>query len=111
MKRILYALVIILVTPIWLLYLVQSAVVGRMKSFEGYSQLMSLFPGLVGNYLRWAFYRLTLDRLGSDACICFGVTMADPGSGSGVAFTLGLSVTWASVQSKTTCSWGRTCTL
>jgi virginiamycin A acetyltransferase len=79
LKRILYALFIILIVPLWLLYLLQSLLMGRMKSFEGYSQLMSLFPGLFGNYLRWAFYKLTLDRLGEDTCICFGVTMADPG--------------------------------
>jgi acetyltransferase-like isoleucine patch superfamily enzyme len=67
-----------LVSPLWLLYRVQVLVVGESVSFSGYSQLMSLFPGITGNYLRFAFYRLTLAELGADACICFGVTMADP---------------------------------
>lgn len=65
--------------PLWVLYRLQAILLGPMKSFEGYSQFLSLFPGLIGNYLRWAFYRLTIAGLGEDTCISFGVTLADPG--------------------------------
>jgi len=54
-------------------------ILGRKRCFYGYSQLFSLIPGIIGNYLRFAFYKLTLAYVGEDACICFGVTMADPG--------------------------------
>jgi virginiamycin A acetyltransferase len=82
MKRIIkwisYSVSVVLVIPLWILYAVQSALLGREKSFAGYSQLLSLFPGITGNYLRWAFYKLTLEKLGVDVCISFGVTLVSP---------------------------------
>ncbi|MBL0169346.1 MAG: acyltransferase [Gemmatimonadaceae bacterium] len=48
----------------------------REQSFQGHSQLMSLVPGLVGNFLRRAFYQRTLTRYSSDCCISFGTTFA-----------------------------------
>ena len=77
-KRAVYGVFIVAAVPLWLLYRLQSLLLGARKSFEGYSQLVSLFPGMPGNYLRWAFYRLTKDGLGEDTCICFGTTLADP---------------------------------
>ena len=74
-----YLISIVIVLPIWLFYLLESLVLGKEKSFPGFSQYMSLFPGISGNYLRYGFYKLTLDRLGEDACICFGVTLVHPG--------------------------------
>ena len=44
--------------------------------FQGYSQLMSLWPGLTGSYLRRAFYRLTLTRCAPDCYIGFGTIFA-----------------------------------
>jgi virginiamycin A acetyltransferase len=79
LKRALYLAFTVIVSPVWLLYLLQSSLIGKEKSFYGYSQLFSLFPGMIGNYLRFAFYRLTLAQLGDNACICFGATMADSG--------------------------------
>lgn len=77
-KRAVYGVFIVAAVPLWLLYRLQSLLLGARKSFEGYSQLVSLFPGMPGNYLRWAFYRLTIDGLGEDTCICFGTTLVDP---------------------------------
>jgi len=77
-KRLLYGLFMVVIMPLWAMYRLQALLLGPMKSFEGYSQLLSLFPGLIGNYLRWAFYRLTIASLGEDSCISFGVTLADP---------------------------------
>jgi virginiamycin A acetyltransferase len=80
------AIFVLIVVPVWVLYLLESTILGRKKSFPGYSQFFSLIPGLVGNYLREAFYRLSLVHLGSQSCICFGVILSDPGAriGSGV---------------------------
>ena len=78
LKRLVYLLFAVLVVPIWLLYMLQAAIFGRKRSFYDYSQLMSLIPGIVGNYFRFAFYRLTIASLGDDSCICFGATLADP---------------------------------
>jgi acetyltransferase-like isoleucine patch superfamily enzyme len=44
--------------------------------FQGYSQLFSLWPGLTGNYLRRAFYRLTLRRCAPECSIGFGTVFA-----------------------------------
>jgi virginiamycin A acetyltransferase len=70
---------VLAVLPLWLLYRLEALLIGADKAFYGWSQLMSLFPGLPGNQLRFAFYKLTLASLGRDACICFGATFAHPG--------------------------------
>lgn len=82
MKRILKRLVILIfyvvVLPLWLAYRLQTLMLKREETFYGYSQLLSLFPGIIGNYLRFAFYRMTIASLGDDTRISFGVTLADP---------------------------------
>jgi virginiamycin A acetyltransferase len=76
-KSLVLFLCILLVSPLWLGYLLSRSFMGN-AAFYGYSQLMALFPGLCGNYLRLAFYRLTLARCGKDACICFMATLSHP---------------------------------
>ena len=82
MKRILKRFLILLfslaVLPLWLLYRLQLLVLKRDEAFYGFSQLLCLFPGIVGNYIRFAFYRMTIASLGDDSCISFGVTLAHP---------------------------------
>jgi virginiamycin A acetyltransferase len=77
-KRLIYGIFIVFVAPLWALYRLHSLLFSPMKAFEGSSQFLSLFPGIFGNYLRWAFYKLTIDHLGEDTCLSFGVTLADP---------------------------------
>jgi acetyltransferase-like isoleucine patch superfamily enzyme len=79
LKGALIGMALIPVFPLWILYRLESLMLGTDKAFYGWSQLMSLFPGLPGNYLRFAFYKLSLAELGKDACICFGATLAHPG--------------------------------
>ncbi len=83
MKRFLKSLLLLAATaaasPLWFLYRLQRSFLGDPRSFYDFSQLLSLFPGTGGNYLRYGFYRLTLARLGRDACICFGATLTHPG--------------------------------
>ncbi len=69
---------LVLILPIWILYLIQRSFTGISTAFYDFSQLMSLFPGTIGNYLRYAFYTYTLAKLGKDACICFGATLSHP---------------------------------
>jgi len=68
----------IAVLPVVGLYLLGSLCVGREKAFPGWSQAMSLLPGLCGVYLRRGFYRLVLDRCDRDACISFGTIFSHP---------------------------------
>jgi virginiamycin A acetyltransferase len=82
MKKIIKTLVdgiaLLLVLPLVLLYALGCAVVGRNKAFPGWSQAMSMFPGLVGVTLRRAFYRWTLPECGPDSCLSFGVIFSHP---------------------------------
>jgi virginiamycin A acetyltransferase len=80
----------ILVSPLVLMYRLEGLLLKRKEIFYGYSQFLSLFPGLVGNYIRFAFYRMTIASLGDDSCICFGVTLADPGIRIGRRVYIGL---------------------
>jgi len=45
------------------------------QPFQMASHALSLCPGVVGNYLRYAFYRRTLTRCGADICIEFGTVL------------------------------------
>jgi virginiamycin A acetyltransferase len=47
-------------------------ILGPAKTFPGWSQALSLLPGLVGVYLRRSFYRLVLAQVGTDAFLGFG---------------------------------------
>jgi virginiamycin A acetyltransferase len=89
-KRVVRLAFILFVSPLWFLYLLECAVLRKKQCFSGYSQLLSLIPGMIGNYLRFAFYKLTLEYLGEDTCICFGVTMADPDIRIGRGVYIGL---------------------
>ncbi|MCD6460109.1 acyltransferase [bacterium] len=42
------------------------------------SQFFSLLPGLIGNYLRRAFYFLSLKKCSLDCCISFGTIFSSP---------------------------------
>ena len=44
--------------------------------FQGYSELLSLWPGITGNVLRRAFYRATLRRCAAECAIGFGTLFA-----------------------------------
>ena len=77
-KRFIIFLFCLAVLPLWLLYRLEVLLIKRKEAFYGYSQLLCLFPGIIGNYLRFAFYRMSIASLGDDSCICFGVTLANP---------------------------------
>ena len=78
-KRTVIFLFSLAVLPLWLLYRLEMFLLKREGVFYGYSQLLCLFPGIIGNYMRFAFYRMTIAEMGEDSCICFGVTLAHPG--------------------------------
>jgi virginiamycin A acetyltransferase len=70
-------------------YALGGLLLGRVKAFEGWSQAMSLLPGLSGAYLRRAFYRGCLVKCAPDVQITFGTTLARPGSQLGRGVYLG----------------------
>jgi acetyltransferase-like isoleucine patch superfamily enzyme len=68
----------LLVLPAFLLYLFGRMLLGPERAFPGWSQAFSLVPGLMGVYLRRAFYALVFPRCGTDACISFGTIFSHP---------------------------------
>ena len=63
---------LIAVGPLVVLYWLLRPVSREDSLFAGFSQTMSLFPGLLGSYLRIAFYRCAMTHCASDSYIGFG---------------------------------------
>lgn len=73
-------LAIACVTPILLSHKLSSALTNADSSLESHSQLLSLFPGRLGNYLRVGFYRFALDKCDPTATISFGTLFSKRGT-------------------------------
>ncbi|MGH7128783.1 MAG: acyltransferase, partial [Planctomycetaceae bacterium] len=78
LKRLANLIALLLVLPAALLYRLGRLLLPPDKAFAGWSQALSLLPGLTGIYLRRAFYRLVLDECGEDACLSFGTVISHP---------------------------------
>lgn len=79
----------LLILPAFVGYLVGAAIVGRQRAFPGWSQAVSLIPGLTGVYLRRAFYRRVLRRCADDVCISFGTIFSHPTASVGSKVYIG----------------------
>jgi acetyltransferase-like isoleucine patch superfamily enzyme len=78
LKTLVNALALGLVLPFFLGFRLGSLFLGSRQAFPGWSQALSLLPGLSGIYLRRAFYSLIFPRCGADACISFGTIFSHP---------------------------------
>jgi acetyltransferase-like isoleucine patch superfamily enzyme len=88
-KQLVDGLALLLMGPAALLYGLGALLLGREKAFPGWSQAVSLVPGLTGIYLRRAFYRWVLPECGRDACIGFGTIFSHPTARIGRSVYLG----------------------
>lgn len=79
-----------LVLPAVLLYRLGALAGGPGRAFPGWSQLFALMPGLTGVYLRRAFYRMVLPRVGADAWLGFGTVFSHPTAEVGRGVYVGL---------------------
>ena len=77
-KTIVEIIATLLVLPAVAMFRLGAIALGPQRAFQGWSQALSLVPGLAGTYLRRAFYRLVLRRCGQDACIGFGTVFSHP---------------------------------
>ncbi|HEY1189042.1 MAG TPA: acyltransferase [Gemmata sp.] len=68
------------VAPVLVSYWLNAAVRGRGPALESRSQLLSLWPGLTGQYLRRAFLQQVLARCHPSACVEFGTFFSQPGA-------------------------------
>ena len=76
LKSVANRLAFLLVLPPYLLYQLSRSLLGPRQAFPGWSQAFSLLPGLVGVYLRRAFYRLVLPQCSQDCCLSFGTVFS-----------------------------------
>ena len=73
LKKAILVLATLVVMPLYLSYWISSRISSADSALESHSQWVSLFPGRIGNCLRLAFYRQTLEHCDASATICFGV--------------------------------------
>jgi len=70
----------ILVLPAYVSYRFTALFVDDDKAFHGASQRASLWPGLLGEYLRRELHRLTLEECAPDCCLSFGTVFSKRGA-------------------------------
>ncbi|MBL7003824.1 MAG: acyltransferase [Gammaproteobacteria bacterium] len=76
LKKVLYWICIVSISPIMLSYILLIQLVSNKDSiFEAFSQFFSLIPGIPGNYLRSAYYFLTLDNASQDIVVSFSTLL------------------------------------
>lgn len=66
----------LIVVPAILAYTLARFTIGKDRAFPGYSQLVSLCPGVFGTYLRRAFYRWAFRRCAPGSWIGFGTVFS-----------------------------------
>lgn len=70
-KRIIKELFLVLVYPIYMLFLLMATISGDSSAFPAFSQTLSLIPGKLGIYVRAAFYRLTCPDTSDEILVGF----------------------------------------
>jgi acetyltransferase-like isoleucine patch superfamily enzyme len=85
-KQTLFILAAIVIAPVTLLYYLLAMAFKNDSLLSSFSQLLSLFPGKLGVYLRTGFYRFTLTSCAPDSVISFLVLFSqqDTEIGEGV---------------------------
>jgi acetyltransferase-like isoleucine patch superfamily enzyme len=79
LKILLQVFAVIMVLPLYALLLICECLVKSDQTFQGCSQLLSLIPGVPGNYLRQQFYCMALAECHADCCIEFGTILNQRG--------------------------------
>lgn len=70
----------IAVLPALISFWIRSALMGADRAIEGSSQALGLIPGLLGQFMRRAFYARALARCHASATIEFGVLFSRAGA-------------------------------
>jgi virginiamycin A acetyltransferase len=74
------AVATIVVSPLLLSYWVNAAICGHARALETRTQVLSLFPGFIGQYLRRAFLQQVLARCDPTVTVEFGTFFSQPGA-------------------------------
>jgi len=89
---------IIIVIPFFLIYKIGKLFNSSEQPFQSMSQLVSLLPGLTGNYIRRAFYYLALKKCSLDCCISFGTIFSSEKATIGKNVYIGTNCTIGDVD-------------
>lgn len=79
--------------PHVVLYRVSAALHDPDKAFHGASQALAGWPGLLGEFVRHEFYRMTLEEFGEDCCISYGALFSKRGARLGRRVYIGTGCT------------------
>lgn len=71
---------LVAVSPLLLCHCLNAALVGRNRALESSSQLLSLLPGITGQYLRRAFLQRVLAGCSSSTLVEFGTLFSQAGA-------------------------------
>ena len=104
LKSLAGAVFLVLAIPFYLLYRLESELLGGTRAFQGASQFFSLMPGTAGMYFRRAFYVMALKKCSADAYVGFGTIFSHPSAeiGKGVYIGTGCSIGDVSVADRAT---------
>jgi virginiamycin A acetyltransferase len=80
LKALVRALAFLMILPMLLSFWIWALVLGRDRALAGSSQTLSLLPGILGQYLRRAFYSLALAHCHPSVIIEFGVLFSKAGA-------------------------------
>jgi virginiamycin A acetyltransferase len=79
-KLLLHAVATLAISPMLLSFHLRRAILGDDRAIMGSSQALSLVPGVLGEYLRRAFFARTLAHCSRSATIGFGTTFSQRGA-------------------------------
>lgn len=71
---------LVVVSPVLAWFWLNTTLVGRNRALESGAQLLSLVPGITGQYLRRAFLQRVLARCHSSVLVEFGTLFSQPGA-------------------------------
>jgi acetyltransferase-like isoleucine patch superfamily enzyme len=88
-KAVARAVAFLLVVPLWVVFRMQAALIGRDQALEYASEVLALLPGLSGRYLRRAFLAYVLEHCHPTATVGFGTLFSKAGAHIGAYVYIG----------------------
>ena len=90
LKKTTFLAAVSLVAPFVVLFFLGQLLIGKERTFPGWSQFFGLIPGTTGVYLRRAFYWWVLPRVGQDSWVSFGTVFSHPTAQIGERVYIGI---------------------
>ena len=88
-KRLVFGLCLIVISPMVLAAWIEEKVSAGEAVFVGLNQLLALIPGLVGTYLRGAYYYCSLEKCSWQVHVGFGTIFTHRGASLGTFVSMG----------------------